>query len=127
MNYLLISYDPLKKAFYSHKGKESDVTLTPQTNCAYYLSGDRKFVVKLSKGWLEEDVEIGEIFDKKGKHIANIPHPGKMHGKISINGIVSGDSTGFKFVVEPYDNSNSYYLRFDFSNNQFEGAGNTVR
>jgi hypothetical protein len=127
MSYYSIGFDTRKSAFVSLKGDEETVTFTPEEGCKYYVADDSNIVVKLICGWISATNIIGEVLSKQGELVTKIPHPGKKHGDISTNGIVSGDSKGFKLVIEPYDNSNSYFLYFNLSNGEFSGAGNAVR
>jgi len=127
MSSRLVSYDPKRLTFVSLKGIEKSVTFIPEDNCDYYLIDNSDFVVKLNKGWINEDDLIGAILSESGECRAGIPHPGKTHGKISTGGLESGDSKGLKLVVVPFGNSESYFLYYNLSKGEFSGAGNTVR
>ena len=127
MSSCLISFDPQRLAFISQKGVEESVTLQPEEGCEYYLIENCNMIVKLISGWISDTDPIGEILDKSGKFKAEIPHPGKKHGKLSTSGLVFGDTKGIKIVIEPFDNSTSYFLYYDFSNGDFSSAGITVR
>ena len=127
MSCRVITFDKEKSAFVSFIGVEEGVAFRPEKKCDYYFVEDGCFIVKLNHHWISETELVGEILSKTGEIKAEIPHPGKQHGKISTSGLVSGDSKQLKLVIEPYGNSNSYFLIFDLSSGEFRGAGNTVR
>ena len=127
MGYSLISYHPKEKRFYSYKGEVNGVSFIPQDDFSYYVPSDLKFVIKIKKGWLDESEGMGEIIDTKGKMIEILPRPSSKHGKFRVNGIVSGDSASFKFIVEPFDNSRSYFLWYDVVSGKFSSAGNIAK
>jgi hypothetical protein len=126
MSYL-IAYDSNESSFISKDGIESMITLTPEVGCDYYLVEKESFVVKLINGWIPEDGCLGELVTNCGEIISQIPHPGTLHGKLRIAGMVEGDSEGLKFIIESFKNSSNYFLYYKISNKLFTGAGNTVR
>lgn len=126
-DYLLLVFDHVDNFFVSHRGLEKEVTMSPLDNFSYYLSTHENILVVLKEGWIGSDESIGGLFNLDGTLISEIPHPGLIYGKFAINGLVSGVKSCFKFIVEPYGNGSSYFLKYNFADQSFESAGNSVR
>lgn len=126
MSYL-VAFDSEKSSFVSMNGVESAVTLTPEVGCDYYLVNDGDFIVKFKNERIAKTEFLGEVVTKNGTLISKIPHPGLMHGDLRTAGIVSGNSIMLKFIIEPLNNPNAYFLSYNIANKRFTSAGNTVR
>ncbi len=128
MNYQILGYDHEKGLFKSHQGYESDISIQPEEDFGYYLyrGVNNTYIVKLSEVWVDSDENIGEIVTLHGKCIDTVPHPGKKHGKIMTNGLVSGSEDEFKFIVTPYS-GDQYFIKYLIASKVFNEAGSTVR
>ena len=127
MKYMILGYDSSQACFKSRDGLEYNVCIKPEAGYSYYLSGDRKRVIKLLDGWISKAVDIGHVLTLSGSEIGVIPHPGVKHSQFAIGGITKASSEDFCLIIEPFDNSDSYFIKFDLQTKTFSEAGNTVR
>ena len=127
MKYMILGYDSSQACFKSRDGVESNVRIKPELGYSYYLSDDRTHVLKLLDGWVNKLVDIGKVLTPSGSEVGVIPHPGKQHKQFSIGGVTKANSEGFCLIIEPFDNSDSYFIKFDLQARTFSEAGNTVR
>jgi len=125
--YLLLAFDEVTNCFFSHRGQEKKITMRLLEKSSYYLRQDEEIILVLKEDWIDVNESIGGLFKLDGTMIEEIPYPGISHGKFAINGLVEGDNNYFKFIVEPYSNSNSYFLNYYFMAKSFERVGNIVR
>lgn len=127
MKYMILGYDPSQSCFKSRNGIESNIYIKPELGYSYYLSDDRTRVLKLLDGWVNKLIDIGKILTPSGTELGVIPHPGKKHKQFSIGGVTKASSEGFCLIIEPFDNSDPYFIKFDFKTRAFCDAGNIVR
>lgn len=127
MKYLVLAYDEQQSCFVSRAGPEKNVLLKPKKNSSYYLPTNKEFVVRLIDGWIAKEKCIGDVLSTTGELLSVIPNPGSEYGEFAINGLTAGNGAGFKLVIEPYGNSNNYFLYYNIKNKTFENVGNIVR